>query len=291
MSQVIYKPYNQGTIQLFPPTYDDYVDSDHPVRIVNQIIDSIDISAIEATYQGGGTSSYHPGMLLKVLIYGYLRNIYSSRKLEQALKENIHFIWLSAGNKPDHNTINDFRGKKLKGLLQPIFNQVVLFLNEQGVLSLKDAYVDGTKLEANANKFTFVWAKSIANHKSKIENQLKELWSYVEQVYKEESQEITTPTIEHITPEKVEQAIDDINKALSKKVDTKVKRKLTYAKKNWPNNLKKYQKQEAILQGRSSYSKTNIDASFMRMKDDYMKNGQLKPGYNLQVSSNNQYIL
>lgn len=290
-SPVHFKAYNQHQITLFPASYDDYVAKNHPVRIVNQILDGIDISSIEATYKGGGTSSYHPRMLLKVIIYAYLRNIYSSRKIEQALQENVHFMWLSAGNKPDHNTINDFRGKRLKNELQSIFSQVVLFLNAEGVLSLKDLYVDGTKLEANANKYTFVWAKSIQTNKKKIEQQLKELWSYVESVYKQESLEVTTPDIENITPEKVTQAIDKINQALAtKKVDKKVKQKLNYAKKNWSKNLEKYEKQEALLSGRNSYSKTDVDATFMRMKDDHMKNGQLKAGYNLQISTNTQYI-
>ena len=261
-SPLVFKDYDQNKISLFPASYDDYVSQDHPVRIVNQILDGIDISNIEATYKGGGTSSYHPRMLLKVIVYAYLRNIYSSRKIEQALHENVHFIWLSAGNTPDHNTINDFRGKRLKNELQSIFSQVVLFLNQQNVLSLKDLYVDGTKLEANANKYTFVWAKSIQTNKSKIEKQLKELWAYVEGVYKQESLEITTPNIDHITPEKVNEAIDQINKALKEKpVDKKVKQKLNYAKKNWPKNLEKYQKQEEILSSRGSYSKTDPDAT------------------------------
>jgi len=161
-------------------------------------LDNIDISSIESEYKGGGTSSYHPRMLLKVIVYAYLRNIYSSRKIAQALQENVHFMWLSAGNQPDHRTINDFRGKRLKGKLEPIFNQVVLFLNQEGVLSLQDLYVDGTKLEADANKFTFVWAKSIKTNKSKIEQQLKDLWAYVEGVYQKESQEINIPELKEV---------------------------------------------------------------------------------------------
>ena len=155
------------------PSYDDLVPVNHPVRIVNTIIDQIDISALERSYKGGGTSSYHPRMLLKVIIYAYLRNMYSSRKIEQALQENIHFMWLSGQSKPDHNTINDFRGKRLKGKFKNIFNQVVLLLADQGVLSLKELFVDGTKIEANANRFTFVWGKSIKNSKERIKDRHK----------------------------------------------------------------------------------------------------------------------
>lgn len=290
-SKPVWKTNNQGQLSLLPPSYDDLVPANHPVRIVNTIIDHLDITVLEQTYKGGGTSSYHPRMLLKVITYAYLRNLYSSRKIEQALSENIHFMWLSGQSKPDHNTINDFRGKRLKGHLKKIFTQVVLLLVDQGVVSLKDIYVDGTKIEANANRYTFVWGKSIQNSKERIKKQLKELWCYVEHVYKEEQTIPNTPDFEAIDAQKVKSTIDQINEALKgKEVDKKVKQKLNYAKKNWPCNLEKYQQQEAILKGRNSYSKTDTDATFMRMKDDHMQNGQLKPGYNLQASTNNQYI-
>jgi len=289
--KVVFKTYHQNQLSLIPPSYDDLVPKNHPVRIVNTIVDHLDISALEKSYKGGGTSSYHPRMLLKVVIYSYLRNIYSSRKIEQALQENVHFMWLSGQSKPDHNTINDFRGKRLKGKFKNIFNQVVGLLAEQGVLSLKELYVDGTKIEANANRYTFVWGKSIKTSKERIKKQLKELWSYVEKVYTEEQMLPNQPDFEEIDPEKVAQTIDTINQALKdKEVDKKVKQKLNYAKKNWPKNLQKYNEQEAILGKRNSYSKTDPDATFMRMKDDHMQNGQLKPGYNLQASTNNQFI-
>ena len=289
---VVFKTNHQDQLSLLPPSYDDLVPTNHPVRIVNTIIDNIDISSLEKSYKGGGTSSYHPRMMLKVIIYAYLRNVYSSRKIEQALHENLHFMWLSGCSKPDHNTINDFRGKRLKYILKPIFNQVVLLLNEQGYLSIKELYVDGTKIEANANKYTFVWSKSINNSRDKITKQLKELWSYVEKVYVNEQQVPNTPNFEAIDPNQVMQTIEQINIALTDKpVDKKVKQKLNYAKKNWPKNVEKYNQQEAILGNRGSYSKTDPDATFMRMKDDHMQNGQLKAGYNIQGSSNNQYIV
>lgn len=289
--KVVFKTYHQNQLSLIPPSYDDLVPKNHPVRIINTIVDHLDISSLEKSYKGGGTSSYHPRMLLKVVIYSYLRNIYSSRKIEQALQENVHFMWLSGQSKPDHNTINDFRGKRLKGKFKNIFNQVVELLAVQGVLSLKELYVDGTKIEANANRYTFVWGKSIKTSKERIKKQLKELWSYVEKVYAEEQMLPNQPDFEEIDPEKVAQTIDTINQALKdKEVDKKVRQKLNYAKKNWPKNLQKYNEQEAILGKRNSYSKTDPDATFMRMKDDHMQNGQLKPGYNLQASTNNQFI-
>lgn len=289
--KVVFKTYNQDQLSLLPPSYDDLVPENHPVRIVSTIIDHLDITALEKSYKGGGSSSYHPRMLLKVIIYGYLRNLYSSRKIEQALYENIHFMWLSGQSKPDHNTINDFRGKRLRAHLKKIFHQVVVLLAEEGVLSLKDIFVDGTKIEANASRYTFVWGKSIKTSKERIKKQLNELWSYVEKVYKEEQKTPNQPDFEAISSDKIEATVNKINDALQgKEVDKKVKQKLNYAKKNWPENMAKYEKQEAILKGRNSYSKTDPDATFMRMKDDHMQNGQLKPGYNLQASTNNQYL-
>lgn len=290
--KVVFKHYDQNQPSLLPPSYEDLVPENHPVRVVNEIVERIDISKLEEGYKGGGASSYHPRMLLKVLIYAYLRNVFSSRKIEQALKENVHFMWLSGGAKPDHNTIADFRSKRLKKHLKPIFNQVVVLLAEEGVLSLKDLTIDGTKLEANANRYTFVWGKAIKTSRERIGKQLKELWEYVEKVYEDEEQQPNEPDFEKIDPEEVTRTIEQINDALSGKiVDKKVKQKLNYAKKHWPGKLKEYEEKERLLNGRNSFSKTDPDATFMRMKDDHMQNGQLKPGYNLQASTDDHYIL
>lgn len=123
---MVFKRYVQNQPMLLPPSYEDLVPGNHPVRVVNEVMERIDIEALEASYKGGGTSSYHPRMSLKVMVYAYLRNVYSSRKIEQALCENVHFMWLSGGARPDHNTINDFRSKRLEGHLKKIFNQVVV---------------------------------------------------------------------------------------------------------------------------------------------------------------------
>lgn len=289
----VWKPNHQDQLSLLPPSYDDLVPKNHPVRIVNTILDSIDVSSLEAGYKGGGTSSYHPKVLLKILIYSYLRNLYSSRKIEQALSENVHFMWLSGCIQPDHNTISNFRSGRLKGKFKKIFNQVVLLLAQQGVLNIKDIYVDGTKIEANANRYTFVWGKSIKTSRERIKKQLKELWRYVETVYADEEQSPNEPdNFDAIDPNEVAKTIERINTALDgKQVDKKVKQKLSYAKKHWPKNIAKYNKQEGQMGTRNSMSKTDVDATFMRMKDDHMKNGQLKAGYNIQGSSNNQFIV
>lgn len=291
-SKVVFKDYNPKENLLFPPNLSELIEEKHPVRLVSNIIDGLDIRSLIKNYKSGGTSSYHPKMLLKVLIYGYLSNIYSSRKMEQALKENIHFMWLSAMSRPDHNTINRFRSERLKGEIKAIFTQIVLLLEKEGLVSLETTFVDGTKIEANANRYTFVWGRAIKKHKARIAEQLEELWNYAEGVAKEEFQNSENIDFKEVDAEKVTKTIEKINEVLKgKKVTPKVRQKLNYAKKNWSNHLEKYKKQQEILEERNSFSKTDTDATFMRMKEDYMRNGQLKPAYNLQISTNKQFIL
>lgn len=288
----VFKDYPQGQTMLFPPSLDELISSNHPVRLVNEIIDKLDLDPLFRKYRGGGASSYHPRMLLKVLVYGYLDNVYSSRKLEAHVQQNIHYMWLSGMQRPDHNTINRFRSEKLKGVVRHVFSQVVLMLAESGHLSLKRIFTDGTKIEANANRYTFVWGKSIKTHREKMEKRLEELWNYAETVAREELSDQRPTTFEAVDPEKVAETIEKINQAIGKKkVDPVKKQQLKYAQKHFVKNLRKYQKQEEILAGRNSYSKTDHDATFMKMKEDHMKNGQLKPGYNLQFSTNKQFIV
>jgi transposase len=291
-TKVVFKDYSPNQIFLLPPSLEDMIDPNHPVRVVNQVIDSLDIDQLIKKYQGGGCSSYHPRLMLKILVYGYLTNIYSSRKIEQSVTQNIHFMWLSGMSYPDHNTINRFRSDRLKGVLKEVFRQVVLLLVEKGIITLKEAYLDGTKIEANANRYTFVWGRSIIKSKERIKKQLDELWAYAESLAREELENNEPDGFEKIDQESVRRTIESIDKALKgKPVNKKVKQKLNYARKNWPENLKKYEQQEKTLGSRNSYSKTDTDATFMRMKEDHMLNGQLKPGYNWQISTENQCIL
>ncbi len=289
---VVFKSNHQRQGMLLPPDLNDLIGPTHPVRVVDEVLEKVDITALLREYKPGGTSSYHPRMLLKVLVYAYINNVYSSRKIEEAVTQNIHYMWLSGMSQPDHNTINRFRGQRLQKSLQPIFTQVVLLLCEEGLLSIKDLYTDGTKIEANANRYTFVWGNAIKHNKEKIKQQLNELWQYAQSVAAAELDDTDPSGFDKIDSEKVSQTIEKINNALkTSKVDKKVKQKLNYARKNWPAALNRYEQQEKVMGGeRKSYSKTDPDATFMRMKEDHMKNGQLKPAYNLQLSTNNQYI-
>ena len=211
----VFKDYHQDQLMLLPPSLEELISAHHPVRLVNSVIDRVNTEVLERKYKGGGSSSYHPKMLLKVLVYGYLSNVYSSRKLEASLAENIHFMWISGMSKPDHNTLARFRSDRLKDDLKVIFAQVVQLLVEEGMVGIKELYTDGTKIEANANRYSFVWGKAINTSKERIGRQLEELWEYTQRLAEEELS--TTPEMDFkaIDANKVEQTVAKIDRALS----------------------------------------------------------------------------
>ncbi|MCH8568534.1 MAG: transposase [Balneolales bacterium] len=225
LESIVFKPTQQHQLSILPPSLDELIDTHHPVRVVNKVVDQIDLSKLFSTYKGGGTSSYHPRMLLKVLIYGYVTNLYSSRKIETALKENIHFMWLSGMQRPDHNTINRFRGKRLAPYIKEIFVQVVHLLVDEGVLDLKAIFTDGTFMEARSNRYTFVWAKNTARHKMNLINQLEQVWTYAQSVADTESKDTEPIDFKQISPEKVDQVIDKIDQLLEQALDDAVCKK------------------------------------------------------------------
>lgn len=293
IKQPVFKLYNQQQILAIPPTLEELIPKGHPVRIVNEVINKLNIEPLLKAYPIRGSSSYHPQLLLKVLVYGYVTNTYSSRKLAAACKESVYFMWLSSMSYPDHNTINRFRGVRLKSALRSVFEDVVKLLAEEGLLSIEEVNTDGTKIEASANKYTFVWKKSIQTNKEKIKKQLTEIWEYAQQIASDEDKMPEPPDFTEMDSKKVKATVDQLNKKLAGKdnVGKKMKDKLKYITKHYPANIEKYEQQEAILGERNSFSKTDTDATFMRMKEDHMKNGQLKPGYNVQISTSNQFIV
>jgi ketol-acid reductoisomerase len=134
---------------------------------------------------------------------------------------------------PDHNTINRFRGVRLKDALRKIFEEVVLLLAQEGLLSIEEVYTDGTKIEANANKYTFVWRKAIATNKEKMKKQLAQIWEYAQSVAAAEDDLPDPPDFTTISKEKVKDTVEKLNQVLGKKenVDKKMKAKLGYVSK------------------------------------------------------------
>jgi len=288
-----FKHYNQRQTTLLPYSFDDFISEKHPVRVVDQVVESLNIQRLLKAYSKEGNPAYHPKMLLKVMLYGYMTNIYSSRKIELAIRENINFMWLTGMTIVDHNTINRFRSNKLKDSFKEIFKQVVLMLASEGFISLKQIYTDGTKIEAQANRYTFVWGNSIKTNKAKMLTQLEDLWNYAQSISNDDDPNPEPPEFKKISKEVIQKTVEQIDAKLSgnEKASSKSKAKLRYIKQNFEKNLQKYEEQEAILGDRNSYSKTDTDATFMRMKEDHMQNGQLKPGYNAQISTENQIIV
>ena len=182
MAKITFKSDNQKQNLLFPPSLDDLIPRTHSVRVVDSIIDRLDISDILSSYRGGGNSCFHPRVMLKILVYAYLNNIYSSRRIEEQLSQNIHYMWLSGGCKPDYRTINYFRGKRLSSGFESVFTQVVELLHSEGFVSLKVQYVDGTKIESVANKYSFVWRKSIEKNDVKLKEKTKAVLSQIQEI-------------------------------------------------------------------------------------------------------------
>ncbi|KWW26833.1 MAG: transposase IS4 family protein [bacterium P201] len=288
MAKVVYKSYNPNDNLLLPPCLGDYLPQNHPSRVVSAIIDRLDISEIEAGYAGGGTSSYNPRMLLKVIVYAYLNNVYSGRQMEKLLVENIAYMWLSGMQTPDFRTINIFRSKRLAGTFEELFTQIVLMLNEEGLVSLKMQYIDGTKIESVANKYTFVWKGSIEKNKAKLEANVKAVLEAAETAL---SMENASEQLELTSEEMAERADRILKKMDSEGISDKHLRKgVEKVKTENAPKMKEYEDKLDTLGSRNSYSKTDPDATFMRMKEDAMNNGQTKPGYNVQISTENQFI-
>lgn len=214
-------------------------------------------------------------------------NTYSNRKIERAMCENINFMWLSGQQVADHNSIARFRSNKIKTIIKDIFKQVVLLLATEGLVSLKEVFTDGTKIESIAGRYTFIWGNPIKTGKEKMAGQLEQMWNYAQSIADRKGRDPAPPEFRAIDKNKVGETVKKIGKLITKnpKLPAKAKAKLRYIQKNFLVNLDKYQKQEKILTRSRGNSKTNSDAIFMRMKEDHMQNGQLKPGHNVQVSS------
>lgn len=228
----VFKSYLQNQPLLLPPSLEELIVPHHPVRVVNEVINQINLQPLLAAYSGGGCSSYHPLMLLKVVVYGYMNNVYSSRKLEDACKSDIRFMWLAAMNTPDHNTINTFRSVKLQEPLKAIFTQVVELLAAEGLLSIKEIYTDGTKIEANANRYSFVWGNAIKTNKEKMAKQLAAMWQYAQSVADKDLQDNTPTDFTAIDKAKVQAVVAKIDAAIKDKPVSKTfRQKLNYVKK------------------------------------------------------------
>jgi len=288
-----------------PPSYAEKIPADHLVRVVNEAVEKIDLSSLVAQYPGGGRSSYHPKMLLKVLVYAYAEKIYSSRRIAKALRENIYFMWISGESTPDFRTINDFRGSRMKGVIGEVFGAVLEHLVAEGHVKLEHYFLDGTKIEADANKHKVVWAKKRETYHQRVQAQIKDLLKQIEQVNDEEQEEYGDDDLEEmggngqadVNSAQLQKRIEEINRKLRERLQNKkdgrpAQKALKKLEGDCLVRLKKYEQQAETLQGRNSYAKTDPDASSMRMKEDRgAERPWPKPAYNVQIGTEGQFVV
>jgi len=220
--KVVFKQYAQNQIMLLPPCLEEYIPDKHLVRVVNQVIDGIELNLLEESYVGGGASSYHPKMMLKVLIYAYCNKIYSCRNIAKELQQNVHFMWLAAQQRPDFRTINSFRGGAMKQLIEKVFGKVLDFLMEQGYVKMESYFVDGTKMRADANKYSHVWAKNTKRYKESVQKKIRDLFEEIDKINKEEDEYYEDKNLEEygedsqVDQAAIKEKTEELNKALKR---------------------------------------------------------------------------
>lgn len=214
-TKIRFKSYNTGIISIFPVDLGEKIPQNAPVRLIDSIVDGLKLDKVIETYKDGGTTPYHPRVLLKVVFYAYMNNIYSCRRIASLLDRDFHYMWLSGGQTPSFSTINRFRSEHLKEAINDLFVQVVMKLVEAGQLSLDVQYIDGTKIESVANKYTFVWKKTTEKNKEKLEGKIRDILSQIDEgiaqdnAPAEETSEMDSSTLQRI--------IEEINETTAKK--------------------------------------------------------------------------
>ncbi|GAA0335771.1 IS1182-like element ISSep1 family transposase [Bacillus carboniphilus] len=274
---------------------------------VHDIVEQIPEEAFDQFKMQTGCPAYHPRMMMKIILCAYTQSVFSGRKIEALLLDSVRMMWLAQGQEPSYRTINRFRvHPDVKALLRDCFVQFRCHLVQEGHIDQDAIFIDGTKIEANANKFTFVWRKSVEKYSAVLMEKSK-------QMYDELVEKQIIPEIERETPEalstgelsevvdKLEDKVEEINQKIETSEDVGERKTLRSERKEPKQYLKqfrdfvvrkqKYELDMKIFRERNSYSKTDSDATFMRMKDDYMKNGQLKAGYNVQIATEGQFTL
>ena len=252
------------------------IPEDDPVRLLNAVAERMDYREIEAAYSRYGRIEYSPQILTKVIIYGYMRRIISSREIERACKENICFMYLLEGRKaPDHNTISRFRSNiLLKGAGEKLRIQLIRMLIEAGMVDLKTVFIDGTKIEAKRIKAELPELLKKAGIRFYIRDTIQ--LRHLKKLMKQLKTKVKDAGIRFVYGK-------GNHKAILQRLVEKVE--------NWISKYKQYIADIHICGDRNSYSRTDHDATFMHMKEDYMRNGQLKPGYNVNVATSNEFII
>ena len=294
--QVDYTLYETGRQLKLPMETEIIIATDDPVRLVSAVVERMDIRKIERSYSQDGRNEYPPRLLLKVMIYASMRLIYSSREIERACRENICFMYLLEDNPaPDHNTIARFRSQHLQECEKDLLEQFVAMLVEWGFVSLATVFIDGTKIEANANRYSFVWRKSTEKKIAKLKEQIKKELPVLKKSLALKWHVPETPQIHHLKKLRknlyTKAKAENLDWVTGKGHRKKPLQKAIETVNAWLEKWKKYTQDLHICGDRNSYCKTDHDATFMHMKEDHMRNGQLKPGYNVNVATSEEFII
>jgi len=297
-TNILHKDYtiNQKFYQLKLPLNIDYlIPNNDSVRLLSQFVEEMDLSDLYMTYSKLKENLASPRKLLKIMIYGYMNKLYSSRDIEKACYRDINFMYLLEGSKvPDHSTFARFRSLHFAPCATRILSEVTNFLYEIGEISGDSIFIDGTKIEAYANKYTFVWKKAVTKNLNKLLIKIADLASECEELFGIKSGYNKIIKLKDI--KKLRKKLYELKKAEGiqfvhgcGKRKTALQRSIEKLEE-YTIKLKEYTKKIHTCGSRNSYSKTDNDATFMRMKEDAMKNGQLKPAYNLQHGVDSEYI-
>ena len=297
----------ENEYQLYLPTnFEVIIPTDDSVRLLSQIVEGMDLSELYMAYSEiGRKPGVKPKIMFKVLVYAYMEKIYSTREIEKACRRDINFMWLLAGEEaPDHCAISRFRQKRLGKAIESLFYQFVKTLSEIGEVKYENVFQDGTKLEATANRYTFVWKKSVATREKKMHEKINEIAMGLNQQYqtnfkieKASAERDIHDMIMHLERKMAELGYEWVSGAGKRKSS---EQKLVEILRKYRERQLGYEENQDILGDRNSYSKTDHDATFMRMirriatqsfTDDHMKNGQLKPGYNVQLAVESEYVV
>lgn len=249
-----------------------------PVRLTSAQLEELDYRKLYRAYSAKGRKSkVDPRVLFKVMVYGYQCGIYSSRKLEEACRYRVDFMWLLGEQPvPDHTTISRFRTGRCAEAAEDLFYQYVNRLEQQGETDHETVFVDGTKVESRAGRYTFCWRGSIEKHLAKV----------CEKVFAAAGLKSLTALQKYLN-ERKDKIVFVSGKGSRKSEEQRQWETLDELRQKWEG----YEKSIEIMgESRNSYSKTDPDATFMRMKEDHMRNGQLKPAYNVQIAVNSEYI-
>ena len=285
---------NQSGYQLkLPLELNTIIPENDSVRLLSQIVEEMDLTDLYSTYER--INSLSPRTLLKIVLYSYMNGDYSSRSMELNCKRDINFMFLLEGHKaPDHATFARFRSLHFAPCSKRILAEVSNMLFDMGEISGETIFIDGTKIEACANKYTFVWKKAVTKNQAKLLIKLADFVAECEETYGIKIVYGNTVKMKH-----VKRLRKRLLKLCKEENITFVhgigKRKSPLQKSfetldGYLKKLKEYNQKINKCGIRNSYSKTDEDATFMRMKEDAMMNGQLKPAYNLQHGVDSEYI-